>query len=200
MKTFTQKKCVQHLQSIIAIAVITFLFPFSSHAQSRTYTKVYSDNLKGGTTMIGNTLTHIIANGVADTDKMNNNRSNGNSTFGNDNSNIQYVDIDGNLSEGAGIRNSTSADLFLPAGNNTIKLTRLYWAGRVRRSDFNLALDTFKRIKIKFNNGSYPEYAATQLDRNNTGTGTSTVSQYQAYVDITSFNQSKVSGTYTVGN
>ncbi len=46
--------------------------------------------------------------------------------YGNDNENLQYVDIDGNTGDGSATRNSSSSDLSLPAGNNVIKLARLY--------------------------------------------------------------------------
>ena len=172
-----------------------------TNAQFRTYSKVFSDNIKGGTTIFGNTLTQIVSNGVTDTAKMNDNRSNGNSNFGNDNSNIQYADVDGNTGAGAGTRNSSSADLTLPTGTNTIKLARLYWGGRVRKGDFDLSVDSFRRVKIRFgNNTMYTEYAAAQLDKNTIGSGVNSINQYQAYVDITPFIQANGHGTYTVGN
>jgi uncharacterized repeat protein (TIGR01451 family) len=186
---------------LLLLTLILMLFVFPAKAQFRSYTKVYSDNIKGGVTLFGNTLTHIITNGVADTARMNNNRANGNSTYGNDGSNIQYVDIDGNSGPGAGTRNSSSANLSLPSGTNNIKMARLYWGARVRRSDFNITLDTFKRVKIRYgNNGNYTEYNAAQMDRYSTGSGNSIVYQYQAYVDITAFIQANGSGAYTVGN
>lgn len=171
-------------------------------AQFRTYAKVYSDNIKGGATIFGNTLTHIVtSNGAGDTAKMNNNRANGNSTYGNDNSNIRFVDIDGSSGNGSGTRNSSSADLALPAGTNTIKLARLYWGARVKKSDFDIALDANQKIKIrKGTSNTYTEYSAAQLDKNTTGTGNNAVSQYQAYADITSFIQTNGTGTYSVGN
>ncbi|MFM2359525.1 MAG: hypothetical protein RLY16_1518 [Bacteroidota bacterium] len=171
-----------------------------SFGQFRTYNKVYSDNIKGAAVLFGNTLTHIVTDGVADTAKMNNNRANGNSTYGNDNSNIQYVDIDGSTGIGSGTRNSSSAELILPAGTNTIKLARLYWGGRVRRNEFNLAQDSSKKIKIRFGAENYTEYLAAQIDKNTTGTNTNTVNQYQAYVDITNLVKTKGAGSYTVGN
>lgn len=173
---------------------------FTAQAQFRSYAKVYSDNIKGGSLLFGNTLTHITNNGVADTAKMNNNRANGNSTYGNDNSNIRFVDVDGNTGAGSGTRNSSSADLNLPAGTTTIKLARLYWGARVKKSDFDITLDTFQRIKIRKGTGSYTEFTASQLDKNTTGTGNSAVYQYQAYADITAFIQNNGSGTYTAGN
>jgi len=175
---------------------------FNANAQFRTYSKVYSDNIKGGSVIFGNTLTHIVnSNGVADTAKMNNNRADGNSTYGNDNSNIKYVDVDGNSGNGAGTRNSSTADLSLPAGTNTIKLARLYWGARVKKSDFDISQSANQKIKIRFGTtGSYTEYSAAQLDKNTTGSGNSAVSQYQAYTDITTLIQNNGAGTYSVGN
>ena len=205
MKTTTttspQTICSKQIKNAFLLLTAAVSFSLTSNAQFRTYAKVFSDNIKGGTTLFGNTLTHIVNAGVADTAKMNNNRGNGNSSFGNDNSNIQYVDIDGNAGVGAGTRNSSSADLSLPTGTNTIKLARLYWGAQVKKSEFNLDVDSLKRIKIRFgNSGAYTEYAAAQLDKTASGTGSSIINQYQAYTDITPFVQSKGAGTYTVGN
>ncbi len=186
----------------VLLSALFLCFSNGTSAQFRSYAKVYSDNLRGGATLFGNTLTHIVRNnGSADTAKMNSNRANGNSADGNDNSNIQYVDVDGNSGAGAGTRNSSIARLQLPAGGNSIKLARLYWGGRVRAGDFNLSLDTFRRVKIRFgNSGAYTEYAAAQLDKNTQGTGSSAISMYQAYTDITPFIQANGAGDYTVGN
>ena len=152
--------------------------------------------------MLGNTLSHIItSSGTVDITKMNNNSVNGNSVFGNDNSNMQFVDIDGNTGVGATTKSSSAADLSLPAGNNSIKLARLYWGGRVRKSEFNLDADSLRTVKIRFgNSNAYTTYAAAQLDKNVVGTGNSTINQYQAYTDITAFVQANGTGSYTVGN
>lgn len=201
MKRITYPNWGRYAGHLLLLTLILMLLIFPAKAQFRSYTKIYSDNIKGGVTLFGNTLTHIVANGVADTAKMNNNRADGNGTYGNDGSNIQYVDIDGNTGAGAGTRNSSSSDLNLPAGTNNIKLARLYWGGRVKRSEFNLALDTFKRVKIRYGtSGNYTEYAAAQMDKNSSGSGNSIVYQYQAYVDVTAFVQAHGTGTYTVGN
>ncbi|MEO5500367.1 MAG: hypothetical protein ABIR31_02890, partial [Ginsengibacter sp.] len=107
----------------------------------RNYQLVFSENLRGNTTICGNTLLQIIKSpGVADTLKMNDNKTTGYSIYGNDNENMQYIDIDGNTGDGVSTRNSSSADLQLPQGNTTIKFARLYWGGRVTNSQFNLAL------------------------------------------------------------
>ena len=202
MKTVICKLKNQQIKTLMVYLGMALLITNETNAQFRNYTKVFSDNIKGGGSVIfGNTLTHAVNNGIADTARMNNNRVNGNSSFGNDESNIQYVDIDGEAGTGIGTRNSSSADLSLPAGDNTIKLARLYWGGSVKKSDFNLASDTFRRVKIKYGSGDvYTEYAAAQLDKNTIGSGYNTYHQYQAYVDITPFIQTNGSGTYTVGN
>ena len=146
MKTFIYKFKLRRTKANLVYLGIALLISNETNAQFRNYSKVFSDNIKGGTTMFGNTLTHIENNGVADTAKINNNRANGNSNYGNDNVNIQYVDIDGSTDAGAGTRNSSSANLALPAGTNTIKLARLYWGGRVKKSDFDISLDTFVKV------------------------------------------------------
>jgi uncharacterized repeat protein (TIGR01451 family) len=187
--------------AVMAATLLGMLICLSASAQFRNYAKVYSDNLKGGTTLFGNTLSHIVTNNVADTARMNNNHSNGNSSFGNDNANMQAVDVDGNTGAGAATRNSSSANLVLPNGTNTIKLARLYWGARVRHSEFNTDVDTARRVKIKFGNSSaYTEYAAAQMDRNASGSGNSLSYMYQAYTDVTAFVQANGAGTYTVGN
>ena len=81
--------------------------------------------------------------------KMNGNSSDGNSSYGNDGENMQYIDIDGSSGNGNVTRNSSSSDLNLPAGTNVIKLARLYWGGRIKNSEFDLTGDANKTIKIR---------------------------------------------------
>jgi uncharacterized repeat protein (TIGR01451 family) len=148
--------------------------------------------------MFGNTLLQIVDNGKVNTGKMNDNSSNGNSTYGNDNQNMQYVDIDGNSGYGSATRNSSSSDLVLPSGTNTIKLARLYWGGRVADADFDLTKDTNKKIKIrKGTTNAYSDVSALGIDKIVISSG---YTEYQAYSDITSLVQSNGAGTYEVGN
>ncbi|HEY5462877.1 MAG TPA: T9SS type A sorting domain-containing protein [Hanamia sp.] len=175
-----------------------FIISFSAQSQARSYGLVYSDNIKGGTTMFGNTLLQIVDNGVVDTLKMNDNRINGNSIYGNDLQNMQYADIDGNTGYGSVTRNSSSSDLVLPAGTNTIKLARLYWGGRVADTDFDLTQDVNEKIKIrKGTTNAYSDVTALGIDKIVISTG---YTEYQAYADITSLVQSNGAGTYEVGN
>ena len=179
------------------------LLAFTTMAQDRNYGLIYSDNIKGGATVFGNTLTHVLnANGTVNTAAMNDNAANGNSTTGNGYVFVQQVDIDGTTGDGATTKNSTSADLQLPSGTNTIKIARLYWGGRCTKADYDLNATANRTVKIrKGTSGTYTEYLALQLDTALKDRGlASEFLMYQAYVDVTAFVQANGAGTYTVGN
>ena len=176
----------------------------------RPYNLIYSDNLHGGHTVIGNTLSAAYttgsgANGIVDTVKMNDfNLSNTGaynysktSIYGNDNSNIQLVDIDGDISTS----NSSSAQLNLPAGNNNIVFARLYWGGRITGGMGGPNNINLRTVKFKFNSENYQPITAlpTAIDEAFiAGSGIDSV--YQAYYDITSFVTPRGSGTYTLAD
>lgn len=170
-----------------------------------SYTQVYSANLKGGTAVLGNTSMHIINsfNGTVRTNRMNeiSDPSNGQggigyTQYGNDNDNMQFADIDGVAATG----NSTSADLILPSGTNTIKFARLYWGGRILNSAITSVPDTLRKVKIRKGNNAYSNVlaAATSVDQFAIAGTSETV--YQAYSDITAFVQSNGAGTFTVAD
>ena len=185
---------------------LLLIFSISAQAQFRKLGMVYSENMKGGTTLFGNTLMYNAnPDGSVNTVAMNGNSVNGNSLYDNGNYGaaiMQYVDIDGNTGEGVETRNSSSADLILPAGINTIKLARLYWGGRALKSEFNMADPLNQKIKIrKGTTGSYQELSAAQIDKSVLEAGLSTeYSRYQCFVDITALVTQEGAGTYTVGN
>src|ERR1700690_3519610 len=89
----------------LRIFTILYLFFASisniSTAQARNYSLVYSDNIKGGTAIFGNTLLQVINKDTVNTIKMNDNSANGNSIYGNDNENMKDIDIDGNSGYGS---------------------------------------------------------------------------------------------------
>ncbi|MGH2565386.1 MAG: hypothetical protein ACRDE5_12775, partial [Ginsengibacter sp.] len=127
MKIFIFKGLSQNSSCRLLMA-LSFVFIFSfSRAQSRNYSLVYSENIKGGTAIFGNTLLQVINQDTVNTIKMNDNSTNGNSIYGNDNENMKNIDIDGNTGNGSITVNSSSADLIFPPGNNIVKLARLYW-------------------------------------------------------------------------
>jgi uncharacterized repeat protein (TIGR01451 family) len=200
MQTFTSMASFKKKISRTTVLCFALLLVFHfAQSQMRNYSLVYSENLKGGTTIFGNTLMNILkSNGNVDATKMNSNSANGNSSDGNDNENMQYVDIDGNTGNGSVTRNSSSADLILPAGANTIKLARLYWGGRIKDSEFDLTKDENKKIKIrKGTTNVYSDVTALGIDQSVISSG---YTEYQAYADITSFVKSNGGGTYSVGN
>ena len=175
----------------------------------RAFGLAYSANLKGATTLLGNTSMAIKTsgrNGTIDLTKMNetSNASNGQgglgfSQYGNNNSNMQFIDIDNT----SGTSNSSSADLILPAGQNTIKFARLYWGGRINNSVVTGAPDTLRKIKIRKGSGVYSLLTTTSANvitkSDNSGlTSSSTI--YESYIDITSFVNSNGAGTYTVAD
>lgn len=195
ISTFSLKKNISRL---IFGCFLLFIISSAAQSQTRNYSLVYSDNVKGTTTIFGNTLLQIIDSGKVNLIKMNDNKANGNSIYGNDIENMQYVDIDGNTGNGSVTRNSSSSDLVLPSGTNTIKLARLYWGGRVADADFDLTQDANKKVKIR--NGTtnaYSDVIALGIDKTIITNG---YTEYQAYADITSLVKSNGAGTYEVGN
>jgi fimbrial isopeptide formation D2 family protein len=197
--------CCKQTSAAFALMVLLFLASHSTRAQNRNFGIVFSENLKGGTALFGNTLMNAVnANGTVNTTAVNGNSVNGNSLYENGSTtSMQYVDIDGNTGNGTATRNSSSADLILPfTGTNTIKLARLYWGGRAVKTDFDMTNTLNQRIKIrKGTTGAYQEYAAAQLDKVVSNTGTATeFTLYQAFADITPLIQQQGAGTYTVGN
>jgi uncharacterized repeat protein (TIGR01451 family) len=198
--TLKQKKSVAFL--FVFVCMLSMMAP----AQFRKLGFVYSENLRGGAALFGNTLMYYSnPDGSVNTIAMNGNSVNGNSIYDNGNygaTNMQYVDIDGNTGEGTGTRNSSSADLILPAGTSTIQFARLYWGGRALGTEFNMTEAANQKIKIrKGTSGAYQEFPAAQIDRSVFATGTSAeYSRYQAFADITDLIKAQGAGTYTVGN
>ena len=196
-----QSNCKPFFTNTISVSLVLFFFSITAQAQYRNYTIVYTDNARGDIAMFGNTLMAVVDNSTINTLKMNDNAATGNSSFGNDFENMQYVDVDGSGFSGSGTRNSSTADFTLPAGTNTIKLARLYWGGRVKDSDFDLNQPDNKKIKIRKGNFlPYTEFIATQIDKNNFIQNNEAYTRYQAFADITSFIQTGGTGTYSVGN
>src|SRR5258708_3014610 len=109
MKSFTHLVCSKQIKTLAASAVLMLLSSPALEAQTRNYTNAYAANIQGATAMFGNTLeaidTTVGGKAVVDTFKMNNTRADGNTTYGNDNSNMQVINIDG-----AAVSNSSSAD------------------------------------------------------------------------------------------
>ena len=209
MKKFTLYSKMAMAVVMITATLLTSLF--STAQVVRAYGSVYSNTLKGGHTMFGNSITAIYSSGSGSTGTINSaamndfstsgtgSYSNGRtSAYGNDNSNIQLVDVDGD----AATTSSSAADLILPAGTNNIKFARLYWGGRISSGNGGAANINLRSVKIrKGTSGAYTSVvtAATLVDKVLVS-GSGSDSAYQAYADITGFVSAGGAGTYTVGN
>ena len=96
--------------------------------------------------------------------------------------------------------NSSSANLILPGGTNTIKYARLYWGGRINKSVITASPDTLRKIKMR--KGTTVGYSDVLAPAANVDlfslSNTETV--YQTYIDVTAFLQAHGVGTYTIAN
>jgi len=200
---------IRKLKACICFFVLAFAIAQHTNAQSviRPFNLAYSENLKGGTSMFGNTiLASFTGNGNNSNPSLTqmnetNNANNGSggigfSQYGNDGSNMQYVDIDGTSST----VNSSSADLVLPSGSNTIKFARLYWGGRINNTVITSSPDTLRKIKIrKGTSGAYTTAIAPFINVDQFAIST-TEKSYQSFVDVTAFVNSNGQGTYTIAD
>ncbi|MEP7165432.1 MAG: T9SS type A sorting domain-containing protein [Ferruginibacter sp.] len=96
--------------------------------------------------------------------------------------------------------NSSSADLVLPGGTNTIKFARLYWGGRLDNTAITAVPDTLRSILIR--KGTTASYTLATAPATNVDLYALNADEtiYQAYVDVTSFLQAHGAGTYTIAN
>jgi uncharacterized repeat protein (TIGR01451 family) len=195
--------------TVVATIIVISCLNASAQNTIRAFNSIYSENLKGGTTMFGNTILNV----VSSSDQSNNSSVNltymnqtsnpnngvgglGYSQYGNDGNNMQFTDID-NMSS---TQNSSSADLILPSGTNTIKFARLYWGGKINNSVITASPDTLRKIKIrKGTSGAYFN-ALTPTTNVDQFAISSTEKAYQSFVDITSFINTNGGGTYTVAD
>ncbi len=211
MKKFTSLRAIVSTCSMAMMTI--FATTLTTNAQViRPYGgPLYSDNLHGGHTIFGNTLTAIYSSGsgstgVVNTTAMNDFSTSGTgnytnsrtSAFTNNSSNIQFVDVDGNIDNTT--CNSSSADLIMPSGSNTIKFARLYWGGRIDGGTGGSGNINLRKVKIrKGTSGAYTTYTApvSQIDKSLIS---SPDSAYQSYIDITTFINNNGAGTYTVAD
>ena len=197
LTNFTSKVTI-----VTTILAISLIFNASAQTSVRPYTLVYSGNIKGGVTMIGNTSMAIKkSNGTFDATKMNeiSNTTNGvgNASYGNDSENMQFVDVDSSSET----TNSSSAVLTLPAGRNTIKFARLYWGGRITNSSVNADPSILRKIKIRKGSvGTYSEAIAPAANVDQFLLSGTNDRVYQTYVDITDYMQQSGPGNFFVAN
>ncbi|MEP7256285.1 MAG: T9SS type A sorting domain-containing protein [Ferruginibacter sp.] len=96
--------------------------------------------------------------------------------------------------------NSSSADLIMPSGSNTIKFARLYWGGRIAGGTGGSGNINLRTVKIrKGTSGAYTTVVApiSQVDKSLVSAPDSA---YQSYFDLTAFVSANGAGTYTVAD
>lgn len=96
--------------------------------------------------------------------------------------------------------NSSSADLVMPSGTNTVKFARLYWGGRIDGGTGGSGNINLRTVKIRKGiSGAYTNITApvSQVDKSLI---TGSDSAYQSYIDLTAFVNSNGAGTYTVAD
>lgn len=106
--------------------------------------------------------------------------------------------LDGNIVNAT--FNSSSADLSMPAGTNTVKFARLYWGGRITSGMGGSGNINLRNVKIrKGTSGAYTNITApvSQVDKSKINGNDSA---YQSYIDLTAFVNTNGSGTYTVAD
>ena len=87
---------ITHKLVLFTVVFATLCLSAVAQTNIRPYTQVYSENLKGGTVMFGNTSMNIIDNGAVNLTKMNGLTipATGLTPYGNDNQNMQFADVD----------------------------------------------------------------------------------------------------------
>lgn len=95
--------------------------------------------------------------------------------------------------------NSSSADLSLPAGSNSIKFARLYWGGRINGGMGGANNVNLRTAKVRFNAEGYQTITAAfgAIDKSFIR---DTDSSYQSYFDVTAYVNARGSGRYTVAD
>ena len=169
----------------LLVASATLLAPTAS--ADRSFTQRFGQIDRGDIMTVGNTIMTCptaAVNCVAA-------RAGGN--YPNESFTMGYVDVDADPTT----FDSSRADLSLPAGS-TVLFAGLYWgadtsAGGSGAAAPNAAANN--TVKLAVPAGAYQTVTASQLD-----TGTSSLTRYQGFADVTSKVQSGGSGTYTVAN
>jgi hypothetical protein len=162
------------LKKELKITVWLFLM-FLSHTafSQRAFTlRTPAFNVRGDVALIGNRS--LVGSSAANDD---------NATT------MNNLDLDGDATT---VKNSTSADLTLPAGSSVL-WAGLYWAGRSTAATRNT-------IKFKKAGDTYTVYTATQLDDGNTISGITAENHFQSFIEMTTYVQAKGAGTYWGGD
>ncbi|TXH65488.1 MAG: DUF11 domain-containing protein [Lysobacteraceae bacterium] len=164
---------------------LAFWYSGAIHAQVfNAFDPRVSFNERGDIAAIGNVLITCQPGGTPDCASVQNG-----TVSGNNNRATQYVNID----PGAGLTNTSSADLTMPIGAQVL-FAGLYWGGRAATTS-----TTRGTISLRVPGATtYQTLTASVVDTI-TNAGTATTRPYEAFVDVTAQVQAAGNGSYFVG-
>ena len=189
------------MKNKITFCTLLFVITISAFSQIKnTFDIRFQGTIKGDLTMISNSIVNRSPNPNTAYNDV------GNTSVYNDNSDMRYIDIDGDSSTFC----SSSANLNISNPDcSTIVHAGLYWSGAYR---YNIGNDPssgratdWNQVRFKIPNGTYVDVTATEVlyegfsdtDQTNVAHG-----PYACFADVTSLLSSSpnLNGTYTVGN
>ena len=181
----------------IIVILVLIVGTITSSAQIKNPFDVrFQTTVRGDLTMISNNILNRSPNP--------NNSYNGND--GNDNFDMQYIDIDGSNQT----FNSSSANLTIPnAACSRVVHAGLYWAATYKYNLANVASsgreNDWNQVKFRVPGGSYVDITATEVLYNAFGNPDQTNvahSPYSCFADVTALvsGLANPNGTYFVGN
>lgn len=166
----------------ILLVLLLILLPLTAEADRAQARRLYL-NTNGDLALVGNMLLHCSGSGTSCT-----NAQNGTGNVSNNDFNpMAWVNAD----TAAGLTNSSSANLNMPAGS-TVEWAGLYWGSKYTGS---YSATTHGRISLRRPGAAgYQVISATTADTN-----ASNGSAYQAFADVTAQVQAGGAGTYWAG-
>lgn len=170
--------------------VLMALAPLTAQAQLAPR---HSFNVRGDVAMVGNALLTCATTGTGSANCANQRMSN--STGGNGNRVMEFINVDAAGLPASVPANSSAATLALPAGAR-VRSAGLYWGSRAGNTDVDR-----RTIQFRTPGGAYRSVTASAADLNtfNAQGDTDANRPYTAYADVTALVAASGSGTYYAG-
>lgn len=172
------------------LLVLMALAPLTAQAQLAPR---HSFNVRGDVAMVGNALLTCATTGTGSANCANQRMSN--STGGNGNRVMEFINVDAAGLPASVPANSSAATLTLPAGAR-VRSAGLYWGSRAGNTDADR-----RTIQFRTPGGAYRSVTASAANLNtfNAQGDTDANRPYTAYADVTALVAASGSGTYYAG-
>ncbi|WP_198551492.1 MULTISPECIES: Ig-like domain-containing protein [unclassified Stenotrophomonas] len=172
------------------LMVLVALAPLTAFAQLAPR---HSFNVRGDVAMVGNALLTCATSGTGSANCASQRMSN--STGGNGNRVMEFINVDAEGLPSAVPANSSAATLSVPAGAR-IRSAGLYWGARAGNTDA-----ARRTIQLRLPGGTYRSVTASAADLNtfNDQGDTNANRPYTAYADVTALVAASGNGTYYAG-